>query len=63
MTYAVKVMLAQDDWIYITRNDSKHCWDLKPELFANKKLAYGFAIQWRLKGKGQQVKVVKYDES
>ena len=29
MTYAVKVMLAQDDWIYITRNDSKHCWDLK----------------------------------
>jgi hypothetical protein len=63
MTYAVKVMLSVDDWIYITKNNSTHCWDLKPETFATKKLAYGFAKQWRLSGKGQNVKVVKYNES
>lgn len=61
MKYAVKIMLAVDDWIYITEDNGGNCWDLTPVLFSDIKEAERFADTWRLKGKGRNVEVVEYD--
>lgn len=63
MKYAVKIMLAADDWIYITEDTHGKCWDLKPVLFEHREQAEDFANTWRKKGKEQLVKVVDYDAS
>jgi len=36
MKYAVKIRLSDADWIYITKDTDRHCWDLEPETFASK---------------------------
>lgn len=61
MKYAVKIMLSEDDWIYITE-DTDNCFDLTPVLFDDKELAEEFADTWRLKGKIENVRVIEYGE-
>ena len=34
--YAIKLELAPGDWIYVTKSDSEHCWDLRPQTFKSK---------------------------
>ena len=63
MKYAVKIMLAADDWIYITEDTHGKCWDLKPVLFEKREQAEDFAKSWRKRGKERYVKVVEYDAS
>lgn len=63
MKYAVKIMLAADDWIYITEDTHGKCWDLKPVLFETQEQAEDFAKSWRKRGKERYVKVVEYDAS
>ena len=60
MKYAVKVMLAVDDWIYITEDTGGNCWDLKPVLFDSRKAAEKYANAWRIKDRRRTVKVVEY---
>jgi len=47
--YAIKLELAPDEWIYITRSDSEHCWDLRPQTFKSKSEAEKAANVWRKK--------------
>ena len=62
MTYAVKIMLSKDDWIFITQDTGGNCWDLTPETFNDRKDAERFAEIWRKKYKDNRyVKVVEYD--
>ena len=62
MKYAVKIMLSADDWIYITHDTSRNCWDLTPVTFDDRKDAERFAETWRLtSGDTRFVKVVEYD--
>lgn len=62
MTYAVKIRLAEDDWIFITQDSGGNCWDLTPETFADIKDAERFAETWRKRYKDNRyVKVVEYD--
>lgn len=61
MKYAIKVMLAVEDWIYVTEDTGGNCWDLRPVLFDNKKDAEKFADTWRLKDRRGNVKVVEYE--
>lgn len=64
MKYAVKIRLAVDDWIYITKDTGGHCWDLVAETFDTKDKAEEFAENWRkTSGDTRFVKVVEYDES
>jgi hypothetical protein len=63
MKYAVKIMLAADDWIYITKDTRGKCWDLVPETFDTVEEAEEFASTWRRVGKERFVKVVEYDAS
>ena len=59
--YAVKVMLAVDDWIYVTEDTGKCDFDLKPVLFDTQDEAEDFASAWRLTGSEKNVKVVEYE--
>lgn len=62
MTYAVKIRLAEDDWIFVTKDTGGNCWDLQPETFADIKDAERFAEIWRKRYKDNRyVKVVEYD--
>ena len=62
MTYAVKIRLAEDDWIFVTKDTGGNCWDLTPETFADIKDAERFAETWRKRYKDNRyVKVVEYD--
>ena len=62
MKYAVKIMLAVDDWIYITEDNGGNCWDLTPVLFSDIQEAERFAEKWRKKYKDNRyVKVVEYE--
>jgi hypothetical protein len=63
MKYAVKIMLAADDWIYITEDTHGKCWDLNPVLFETQEQAEDFAKSWRKRGKERYVQVVEYDAS
>ena len=48
MSYAVMVCLdGKDDWIYITKQ-TKHCWDLQPELFEDASEAMEFAKTFQI---------------
>lgn len=60
MTYAIKISLGDDDWIYITKDNSTHCWDLTPELFNDINDAERFALPWKQAGIG--VQIVEYDK-
>lgn len=60
MSYAIKVQLAVDDWIYITE-DTGTCMDLVPVLFSNKNQAQQYANAWRIPGRKRTVEIVKYD--
>ena len=63
MTYAVKILLAEDDWIFVTKDTGGNCWDLTPETFADIKDAERFAETWRKRYKDNRyVKVVEYAE-
>ena len=63
MTYAVKIRLAEDDWIFVTKDTGGNCWDLTPETFADIKDAERFAETWRKRYKDNRyVKVVEYAE-
>lgn len=62
MKYAVKVMLAADDWIFVTKDTRGKCWDLVPETFNTVQEAEQFANSWRRKGKSSNVKVVEYND-
>ena len=57
--YAIKVMLAKDDWIYITEDTDGHCWDLKPQLFKTKKEAENAAKIWNKRA----TKIVRYEKN
>ena len=59
--YAIKVELAPNDWIYVTKSDSKHCWDLVPETYKSKTDAEKAADTWRKKSTRNNVKVVNYE--
>ena len=58
--FAVKVMLAVDDWIYVTEGTRGKCWDLKPVLFDTRPEAEEYAKSWTKKGVERFVKVVDY---
>jgi hypothetical protein len=61
MKYAIKIRLAMDDWIYITKDTGGRCWDLVPETFDTKDEAEKFAENWRKDfGDTRYVKVVEY---
>ena len=62
MKYAVKIMLAVDDWLYVTEDTGKCDWDLQPVLFDSEDEAESFAAAWRLAGAEKSVKVVEYNE-
>jgi len=62
MKYAIKIRLAVDDWIYITKDTGGNCWELVPETFDTKDGAENFAENWRKDfGDTRFVKVVEYD--
>jgi hypothetical protein len=58
MKYAVKLELAEDDWIYITEDNSNNCWELIVKTFDNAKDAKQFASIWKQKN----TKVVEYND-
>jgi hypothetical protein len=58
MKYAVKLELAEDDWIYITEDDSDNCWELVVKTFDNANDAEQFASIWKQKN----TKVVEYND-
>lgn len=60
MKYAIQIKLAEDDWIYVTKDTGGHCWDLQPELFDTLESAEKFADIWRIKGREDNVIVVEY---
>lgn len=63
MTYAVKIRLAEDDWIFITEDTGGNCWDLTPVTFDDIKNAERFAEDLRKSHKDKRgVKVVEYAE-
>lgn len=57
--YAIKLMLAADDWIYLTEPEGT-MFEVRPVLFNTRELAEEHAKIWRLKGKEACVKVVRY---
>lgn len=57
--YAIKLMLAADDWIYLTE-PSGTMFEVRPVLFNTRALAEEHANTWRLAGKEACVKVVRY---
>jgi len=59
MKYAIKLELADDDWIYVTEDNSENCWDLTVKTFDNIKDAKQFASIW----KSKNTKVVEYGET
>ena len=61
MKHAVMVMLAEDDWIYVTENTGECDFDLRPMLFDSEDEAESFASAWRIAGSEKNVKVVEYD--
>jgi hypothetical protein len=58
--FAVKVMLAADDWIYVTEDTHGKCWDLQPVLFDTRTEAEKYAKSWTKKGGKRFVKVEEY---
>lgn len=50
----------EDDWIFVTEK-TEHCWDLRPMLFDDVKIAMEVAQSWTLPGKEKNVVVVSYD--
>ena len=61
MEYAVKIRLALEDWIYITKDTRSNCWELVPETFPTEEEAETFAELWRkTSGDTRFVKVVEY---
>ena len=50
----------KDDWIFVTE-ETEHCWDLKPMLFEDAKLALTYAKTFEVEGKEHNVKVVSYE--
>ena len=58
MKYAVKLELSEDDWIYITEDNSNNCWELTVKTFDNAKDAEQFASIWKQKN----TKVVEYND-
>lgn len=58
--YAIKVALAADDWIYVTKKDDTIMFGMRPLLFKTREEAEIHADSWRLDGKGDYVKVVRY---
>lgn len=65
MKYAIKVLLSKEenDWIYVTEDTGRCDWNIVPKLFDDFETANYFADTWRIKGKENFVKVVKYDEN
>jgi hypothetical protein len=57
MKYAIKLELAEDDWIYITE-DTPGCTNLIPLLFDTKHDAKRIASTWKPKN----TKVVEYND-
>ena len=60
MKYAVRVQLAENDWIYVTEDTGQCDFDLQPVLFDRRDAAEKFADGWRLEGKEDNVQVVEY---
>ena len=52
----------EDDWIFVTEK-TEHCWDLRPMLFDDVKIAMEVAQSWTLPGKEKNVVVVSYDQN
>ncbi len=59
MKYAIKAMLAKDDWIYLTE-DTGRCDLLVPMLYSNIDQARNAAKIWE-QNRGYKVKVVEYN--
>ena len=60
MKYAIKVMLSQNDWIYITEDTGGCSFDLQPVLFDDQLSAQDYADNWRIPGREGNVIVVPY---
>jgi hypothetical protein len=58
--YAIKLYLALDDWIYVTKNKGYCDWNIEPVLFSKKSSAEEYAKAWKIKGHAGNVKVVEY---
>lgn len=58
--YAIKIMLAADDWIYMTHPDTS-CYNLAPVIFESKSDAEEALKMFKNQGKTPYVKVVEYD--
>lgn len=54
--YAIKVMLAVDDWVYVTKDSKGNPYNLQPLLFDSRQIAEDWANEtgWKL------YKVVRY---
>ena len=57
--YAIKLMLAKDDWIYLTESTGT-MFEVTPVLFDSREIADEYAKTWRLKGKEACIKVVRW---
>ena len=44
--YAIKVMIAKDDWIYVTVQGETDKWDVSPLLFNSRQVAEEHARIW-----------------
>lgn len=58
--YGIKVMLAKDDWIWVTEKDDSSMFGLRPMLYKSREEAEKFADEWRIKGREAYVKVTRY---
>ena len=60
MKWAIKIMLAADDWIYVTESDGT-MFEVRPVLFDSFEDADKAATIWRIKGKEACVQVVNFN--
>lgn len=58
--YAIKIRLAEDDWIYMTHADTS-CYNLAPVIFESKAEAEEALKMFKNQGRTPAVKVVEYD--
>ena len=60
--YAIMVCLdGEDDWIFVTEDNGKCDWNIKPLVFKNIDDALVVADSFIIPGKEENVQVVKYE--
>jgi hypothetical protein len=58
--FAIEVMLADNDWIYVTEHNGGRYCDLQPVLFDTRTEAENYASTWKQPRKYTRVNVVDY---